>query len=111
MNNILDNLFHKEKIGIGNKAIFIKNGRERHPEINIKDIQEYLYNQEVSQIHTKVKKTYLYKISFTILSSISFFAYPPRILKCHYLNLINLYSYYNNIYKLIFSMFLCILCR
>ncbi len=32
MNNILDNLFYKEKFGIGNKATFIKNVRERHPD-------------------------------------------------------------------------------
>ena len=45
MNNILDNLFYKEKLGIGNKTTFIKNVRERHPEIKVKDIQEYLKNQ------------------------------------------------------------------
>ena len=39
MNTILDNLFYKEKLGIGNKATFIKNVRERHPEIKVKDIQ------------------------------------------------------------------------
>ena len=48
MNNILDNLFYTEKLGIGNKATFIKNVRERHPEIKIKEIQEYLKNQEVN---------------------------------------------------------------
>ncbi len=42
MNNILDNLFHKEKLRIGNKTTFIKNVRERHPGIKVKDIQEYL---------------------------------------------------------------------
>ena len=42
MNNILDNLLYKEKLGIGNKATFIKNVRERHPDIKVKDIQEYL---------------------------------------------------------------------
>jgi hypothetical protein len=31
MNNILDNLFYKEKLGIGNITTFIKNVRERHP--------------------------------------------------------------------------------
>ncbi len=46
MNNILDNLFYKEKLGIGNKATFIKNVRERHPDIKVKDIQEYLKNQK-----------------------------------------------------------------
>ena len=37
MNNILDNLFHKEKLGIGNKATFIKNVRETHPDIKVKN--------------------------------------------------------------------------
>ena len=41
MNNFLDNLFYKEKLGIGNKTTFIKNVREIHPEIKLKDIQEY----------------------------------------------------------------------
>ena len=31
MNNILDNLFYKEKLGIGNKTTFIKNVREKTP--------------------------------------------------------------------------------
>jgi hypothetical protein len=63
MNNIFDNLFYKEKLGIGNKATFIKNVRERHPEIKIKEIQEYLKNQEVNQINTTVNKKYEYKIT------------------------------------------------
>ena len=63
MNNILDNLFYKEKLGIGNKTTFIKKVRERHPEIKVKDINEYLKNQEVSQINTTVNKTYQYKIT------------------------------------------------
>ena len=50
MNNILDNLFYKEKLGIGNKTTFIKNVRERHPEIKVKDIQEYIKNQEVARL-------------------------------------------------------------
>ena len=63
MNNILDNIFYKEKLGIGNKTTFIKNVRERHPEIKVKDINEYLKNQEVNQINTTVNKTYQYKIT------------------------------------------------
>jgi len=63
MNDILDNLFYKEKLGIGNKTTFIKKVRERHPEIKVKDINEYLKNQEVSQINTSVNKTYQYKIT------------------------------------------------
>ncbi len=58
MNNILDNLFYKEKLGIGNKTTFIKNVKERHPEIKVKDIQEYLKNHEVSQINNSVNKAY-----------------------------------------------------
>ena len=42
MNNILDNLFYKEKLGIGNKTTFFKRVRERHPEIKVKDIQDYI---------------------------------------------------------------------
>ena len=63
MDNILDNLFYKEKLGIGNKATFIKNVRERNPEIKLKDIQEYLKNQEVNQINTSVNLKYEYKIT------------------------------------------------
>ena len=63
MNNILDNLFYKEKLGIGNKTTFIKNVRERHPDIKVKDIQEYLKNQEVNQINTSVNMKYEYKIT------------------------------------------------
>ena len=63
MNNILDNLFYTEKLGIGNKTTFIKNVRGRHPEMKIKDIQEYLKNQEVNQINTTVNKKYEYKIT------------------------------------------------
>ena len=63
MNNILDNLFYKEKLGVGNKTTFIKLVRERHPEFKVKDIKEYLKNQEVSQINTTVNKSYEYKIT------------------------------------------------
>ena len=31
MNNILDNLFYKEKLGIGNKTTFIKNVERETP--------------------------------------------------------------------------------
>ena len=50
MENTLYNLFYKEKLGIGNKTTFIKNVRERHPEIKIKDIQDYIKNQDIEQI-------------------------------------------------------------
>jgi hypothetical protein len=63
MENISDNLFYKEKLGIGNKTTFIKIDRERHPDIKLKDLQEYLKTQEVSQINATVNKTYQYKIT------------------------------------------------
>ena len=63
MNDILDNLFYKEKLGIVNKTTFIKKVRERHPEIKTQDIQQYLKNQEINQINTSVNKQYQYKIT------------------------------------------------
>jgi hypothetical protein len=63
LSQILDNLFYKEKLGIGNKNTFIKNAREKHPEIKLKDIQEYIKSQEVTQMNTTVNKTYEYKIT------------------------------------------------
>ena len=36
LNQILDNLFYKEKLGIGNKNTFIKNVRDKHPDIKLK---------------------------------------------------------------------------
>ena len=41
MNNILDNIFFKAKLGTGNKTTFIKNVRERHPEIKKKHTRLY----------------------------------------------------------------------
>jgi hypothetical protein len=46
VNNILDTLLYKEKLGIDHKTTFIKNVRERHPDSKLKDIQEYLKHQE-----------------------------------------------------------------
>ena len=63
LNNLLDELFYKEKLGVGNKTTFIKNVRDKHPNIKVKEIQEYLKNQEVSQINTTVNKKYEYKIT------------------------------------------------
>ncbi len=44
-------------------STFIINVKERHPDIKLKDIQEYWKNQEVSQINATVNKTYQYKIT------------------------------------------------
>ena len=63
LNQTLDNLFYKEKLGVGNKNTFIKNVRDKHPEFKLKDIQEYIKNQEVTQMNTTVNKTYEYKIT------------------------------------------------
>jgi hypothetical protein len=63
MNNVLDNLFYKENLGISNKTTFIENVRERYPDIKLKDIQEYLKNKKVSQINTTENKTCQYKIT------------------------------------------------
>ncbi len=50
MNNILDNLFYKEKLGIGNKTTFIKQVRERYPDIKVKDIIEYLSTKKSTRL-------------------------------------------------------------
>ena len=63
LSQILDNLFYKEKLGIGNKNTFVKNVRDKHPELKLKDIQEYIKSQEVTQMNTTVNKTYEYKIT------------------------------------------------
>ena len=63
LNQILDNLFYKEKLGVGNKNTFIKNARDKHPEIKLKDIQEYIKSQEVTQMNTTVNTKYEYKIT------------------------------------------------
>jgi hypothetical protein len=59
MDKILDNLIYNEKLGIGGKSrktSFIKKVREKHPEMKVKDIHEYLKNQEVNQINTTLTK-------------------------------------------------------
>jgi len=61
--NILNNLFYNEKLGVASQATFIKEVKKRHPEIKIKDIQEFLKNQEINQITTDIKKSYQYKIT------------------------------------------------
>jgi len=63
MEKILDNLLYTEKLGVGNKTTFIKKVREKHPEFKVKDIQDYLKNQEINQVNTTVNKSYEYKIT------------------------------------------------
>ena len=85
LNNLLDELFYKEKLGVGNKTTFIKNVRDKHPNIKVKEIQEYLKNQEVSQINTTVNKKYEYKITapFTYVSDRYFLVEERRITTTH----------------------------
>ncbi len=58
MNNILDNLFYKEKLETGNKlnkTTFIQNVRKTHPEVKLKDIQEYIKNiKNVRETHPEI---------------------------------------------------------
>ena len=59
----LNKLFYSDKLGILNKVTFINEVRKQHPEIKIKDIQEFLKNQEINQVTTDIKKSYQYKIT------------------------------------------------
>ena len=59
----LNKLFYGDKLGILNKVTFINEVRKQHPEIKIKDIQEFLKNQEINQVTTDIKKSYQYKIT------------------------------------------------
>jgi hypothetical protein len=63
INSLLDNLFYKEKLGVGNKTNFIKNVRDKHTELKVKDIKEYIKNQKVTQMNTTVNTKYEYKIT------------------------------------------------
>ena len=45
----LNKLFYDDKLGILSKVTFINEVRKQHPEIKIKDIQEFLKNQEINQ--------------------------------------------------------------
>ena len=58
LNQTLDNLFYKEKLGVGNKNTFIKNVRDKHPEFKLKDIQEYIKNQERHHQKKSFKEEY-----------------------------------------------------
>jgi hypothetical protein len=70
LDNILDDLFYKDKLGVGNKTSFIIICvRDKHPVIKVKDRKEYLKNQEVSQMSTTVNKKYEYKITHPTYAS------------------------------------------
>ena len=60
--NILNKLFYDEKLGAGKKSDFIKKVREKY-NITIKDIKEFMSNQEMNQINSKINYSYKYKIT------------------------------------------------
>ena len=70
MNEKLNDLFYKEKLGVASQATFIDQVKNRYPDIKLKDVKEFLKNQEINQITTDNKKTYNYKITA-----------PPRTLQ------------------------------
>ena len=63
MDKILNKLYYDDKLGVAGKANFIKKVRALHPEFKVKDINEWLNNQSVSQINTTITKKYDYKIT------------------------------------------------
>ena len=63
MNEKLNDLFYKEKLGLSSQATFINQVKNKYPDIKLKEIKEYLKNQEINQITTDNKKTYNYKIT------------------------------------------------
>jgi len=63
MNEKLNNLFSNEKLGLASQATFINQVKNKHSDIKLKDIKEFIKNQEINQITTDNKKTYNYKIT------------------------------------------------
>ena len=63
MDKILNKLYYDDKLGVAGKANFIKKVRALHTEFKVKDINEWLNNQSVSQINTTITKKYDYKIT------------------------------------------------
>ena len=48
--------FIKEKLGVASQATFINQVKNRYPDIKLKDVKEFLKNQEINQITTDNKK-------------------------------------------------------
>ena len=63
MEKILNKLFFDDKLGIAGKSSFIKKVRALHPDFKVKDINDWLNNQAVTQINTSVTKQFNYKIT------------------------------------------------
>ncbi len=68
MDKLLNKLSYDDKLGIAGKANFIKKVRVLHPEFNVKDINEWLNNQSVSQVNTTITKKYDYKMTANPIS-------------------------------------------
>ena len=57
MNEKLNDLFYKEKLGLSSQATFINQVKNKYPDIKLKEIKEYLKNQDINQITTDNNKT------------------------------------------------------
>ena len=63
MDKILNKLYYDDKLGVAGKANFIKKVRALHPEFKVKDLNEWLNNQSVTQVNTTITKKYDLSIS------------------------------------------------
>ena len=63
IDKLLNKLYYDDKLGVNGKANFIKKVRALHKDIKVKDINEWLNNQAVSQVNTTITKKYNYKIT------------------------------------------------
>ena len=51
--NILNEMYYTQKLGMGSKSNFIKAVRTKHPEIKTEEINKWLSNQEFNQVNKK----------------------------------------------------------
>ena len=63
MDKILNKLYYDDKLGVAGKANFIKKVRALYPDFKLKDINEWLNNQAITQVNASVTKEYNYKIT------------------------------------------------
>ena len=63
IDKVLNKLYYDDKLGIAGKANFIKKVRSLHPDIKVKDINEWLSNQSINQVNATINKQYNYKIT------------------------------------------------
>ena len=62
MNEKLNDLFYKEKLGVASQETIINQVKTRYPDIKLKDVKEFLKNQEINQITTDNKKHTIIKL-------------------------------------------------